>query len=253
MIDSRFLMLSSLSLMLLPLVALDACRPGRNGDGAQAPPRDEAYWAALRARMVRDQIESRGVRDAKTLAALRKVPRHLFVPRVAIDDAHDDHPLPIGEGQTISQPFIVGYMTEALALRGGERVLEVGTGSGYQAAILAEIASHVYSIEIVPELADRAAATLVSLGYANVSVRAGDGYAGWPDAAPFDAIIVTAAPDHVPRPLVDQLRPGGRLVIPVGRFTQELLVISKNDDGSVTEQRTIPVRFVPMTGEAEEQ
>ncbi|MFN0150025.1 MAG: protein-L-isoaspartate(D-aspartate) O-methyltransferase [bacterium] len=251
MINLRSLALSSFSLFALPLVATLGCRDG--GDSAESSPRDDARWTTLRARMVRDQVEARGVRDVKTLAALAAVPRHLFVPDAQRSQAYDDHPLPIGGGQTISQPFIVGYMTEALALRGGEIVLEIGTGSGYQAAILAEIASRVYSIEIVPELAASAAATLASLGYANVTVRSGDGYRGWPDAAPFDAIIVTAAPDHVPSALIDQLKPGGRLVIPVGDAAQELRVLTKRGDGSVTEARKIPVRFVPMTGEAQRQ
>ena len=163
-------------------------------------------------------------------------------------EAYDDHPLPIGEGQTISQPYIVAIMSELLQLTGGERVLEVGTGSGYQAAVLAELAKEVYSIEILEPLARRAAATLRELGYAGVVVRAGDGYLGWPEAAPFDAIIVTAAPDHIPQPLVDQLKIGGRLVIPVGEFYQELLQCVKTPQGLPC-RSIIPVRFVPLTGE----
>ncbi len=234
---------------LCVLFILPGCREGASGNGAKSPARD--HWAALRDRMVREQIEPRGIRDAKTLAALRRVPRHLFVPEAARDHAYEDYPLPIGEGQTISQPYIVAYMTEALRLRGGERVLEIGTGSGYQAAILAEIAAEVYSIEIVASLAASAAERLAALGYANVRVRAGDGYRGWPEAAPFDGILVTAAPDHVPQPLVDELKPGGRLVIPVGVDAQELRVLVKRADGGLDEERTLPVRFVPMTGEAE--
>ena len=167
-------------------------------------------------------------------------------------EAYDDHPLPIGEGQTISQPYIVGIMSELLQLTGGERVLEVGTGSGYQAAVLAELAKEVYSIEILEPLARRAAATLRELGYAGVAVRAGDGYLGWPEAAPFDAIIVTAAPDHIPQPLVDQLKVGGRLVIPVGERYQELLQCVKTPQG-LLRRSIIPVRFVPLTGEEVEK
>jgi protein-L-isoaspartate(D-aspartate) O-methyltransferase len=245
-----------MALPLIPLLALFSCRPSGNGDGdgdgsAAAPA--EGRWAALREEMVREQIAGRGVRDPRTLAAMRKVPRHLYVPDERREYAYTDRPLPIEAGQTISQPFIVAYMTQALGLRGGERVLEVGTGSGYQAAILGEIASHVYTIEIVPVLAAHAARTLDEQGYDNVEVREGDGYRGWPEAAPFDAIIVTAAPDHVPQPLIEQLAPGGRLVIPVGDVVQELRVITKGADGKVVEENVLPVRFVPMTGEAEEQ
>ena len=202
--------------------------------------------------MVGGQIRARGVLDEKVLAAMGKVPRHLFVPEELAGAAESDEPLPIGYGQTISQPYIVALMTELAGLEGGETVLEVGTGSGYQAAVLAEIAAHVFSIEIVEPLAASAAERLRRLGYANVVVRQGDGYRGWPGEAPFDAIIVTAAPDHVPEPLVAQLKVGGRLVIPVGDLSQELLTITKTENGTVTE-RQIPVRFVPMTGEAERE
>jgi protein-L-isoaspartate(D-aspartate) O-methyltransferase len=244
-----------MALSLVPLLALFGCRPSGNGngDGSGEGASAEARWAALREQMVREQIAARGVRDPRTLAAMRKVPRHLFVPSERGDAAYSDRPLPIEAGQTISQPFIVAYMTQALGLRGGERVLEVGTGSGYQAAILGEIASRVYTIEIVPVLAAHAAATLAERGYDNVEVREGDGYRGWPEAAPFDAIIVTAAPDHVPQPLIDQLAPGGRLVIPVGDVIQELRVLTKGTDGKVASENVLPVRFVPMTGEAEER
>ncbi|MDJ0846853.1 MAG: protein-L-isoaspartate(D-aspartate) O-methyltransferase [Myxococcota bacterium] len=200
--------------------------------------------------MVRDQIEARGVRDPRVLAALRKVPRHELVPEAQRSYAYEDRPLPIGHGQTISQPYIVAIMTEHLDLQGDERVLEVGTGSGYQAAVLGELAKEVYSIEIVEPLAERAGKDLARLGYPQIQVRHGDGYRGWPEHAPFDAIIVTAAPDHVPQPLVEQLAEGGRLVIPVGRWAQDLLLVTRDAKG-VHEQRLIGVRFVPMTGEAE--
>jgi protein-L-isoaspartate(D-aspartate) O-methyltransferase len=208
-------------------------------------------YAEARARMVREQIAARGVRDERVLAALGRVPRHELVPAELREHAYEDRPLPIGKGQTISQPYVVAYMTEQLALSGDERVLEVGTGSGYQAAVLAELAREVWSIEIVPELGERARADLARLGYRNVHVRIGDGYRGWPEHAPFDAIIVTAAPDHVPQPLVDQLAQGGRLVLPVGDWSQELLLVERDEQG-VRRERLIDVRFVPMRGEAEQ-
>jgi protein-L-isoaspartate(D-aspartate) O-methyltransferase len=182
---------------------------------------------------------------------MRKVPRHELVPAAVRAQAYDDHPLPIGHEQTISQPYIVAFMTEALGLRGGETVLEVGTGSGYQAAVLAEIAARVHTIEIVEPLAARARVDLARLGYRNVQVRAGDGYQGWPEAAPFDAIVVTAAAPRIPPPLLAQLKDGGRLVIPVGEDDQSLMVITRTGDRH-TEQRVLPVRFVPMTGRVRE-
>lgn len=187
--------------------------------------------------------------DASVREALRAVPRHLFVPERYRGAAYENRPLPIGEGQTISQPYVVAMMTQLADLGDGERVLEIGTGSGYQAAVLAEIADHVYTIEIIDALAERAAATLESLDYDNVSVRAGDGYRGWPEHAPFDAILVTAAPETVPEPLIEQLAIGGRLVIPVGPEgrTQSLKVLQKADDGTVTTRDVLPVRFVPFT------
>jgi protein-L-isoaspartate(D-aspartate) O-methyltransferase len=200
--------------------------------------------------MVQQQIAARGVRDRHVLEAMRKVPRHLFVPPAMQPYAYRDSPLPIGYQQTISQPYIVAFMTEALALKPGDRVLEVGTGSAYQAAVLSVLVRKVYSIEIVEPLAAEAAERLRRLGYQNVTVRAGDGYRGWPEAAPFDAIIVTAAPDHIPHPLLDQLAPGGRLVVPVGKYFQTLTRIRRTPKGYKTE-KLLPVRFVPMTGEAE--
>jgi len=205
-------------------------------------------YAALRERMVRDHIEERGIRNRALLAAMRSVPRHLFVPEDVRDAAYNDHPLPIGRGQTISQPYIVAYMTELLDPKPTHKVLEIGTGSGYQAAVLSPLVKNVYTVEIVPDLARRSAALLKRLGYENVHVREADGYKGWPEEAPFDRIIVTAAPPSVPQALIDQLKPGGRLVAPVGAtpFTQELIVIDKGADGKVRRRRDLPVRFVPM-------
>jgi len=197
-------------------------------------------------------IEAQGIYDEKVLAAMRKVPRHEFVPERYRDESYRNHPVPIGMEQTISQPFIVAYMTQMLKLEGGEKVLEIGTGSGYQAAVLAEIAGEVYTIEILKPLARRAEKTLKSLGYENIFVKVGDGYQGWPEHADFDAVIVTAAPDHVPQPLVDQLKVGGRLVIPVGKLFQKLILITKDENG-VTTRDDLPVRFVPMTGEAQKE
>lgn len=198
--------------------------------------------------MVNEQIADRDVTDRRVLEAMRKVPRHHFVPPALVSRAYDDSPLPIGYDQTISQPFIVAHMTEALDVQPGHTVLEIGTGSGYQAAVLGELARTVHTIEIVPELARSAAATLQALGYSNVHVRAGDGYAGWPEHAPFDRIMLTAAPATIPKPLIDQLAPRGRLIAPVGEqgAVQWLTIVDKTPKG-VTERRTLPVRFVPFT------
>jgi protein-L-isoaspartate(D-aspartate) O-methyltransferase len=207
---------------------------------------NEELLAKGRRQMVETQLRARGIRDERVLAAMERVPRHLFIREGDMSIAYGDHPIAVGYGQTISQPYIVAYMTEQLALPIGARVLEVGTGSGYQTAVLAELAGEVYSLEIVPELAEQSARLLQSLGYSNVHTRFGDGYAGWKEAAPFDAVIVTAAPDHIPPPLVEQLNVGGRLAVPVGRGDQELIVFTKTPDG-LKERSRLPVRFVPLT------
>jgi protein-L-isoaspartate(D-aspartate) O-methyltransferase len=216
-----------------------------------APPCAPDVFAELRARMVREQLAARGIRDARVLAAMGQVPRHELVPEGERDEAYEDGPLPIGEGQTISQPYIVAAMSEAAALTGNERVLEVGTGSGYQAAVLSALAREVYTIELEPTLAARAKRDLERLGCTNVHARTGDGYLGWPEAAPFDAILVTAAPDHVPPALLAQLSIGGRLVIPVGGSgDQELWVYTKTERG-VERRHLMAVRFVPLRGESQ--
>ncbi len=217
------------------------------GEGAAAaPPKGER--ARERRQMVAEQIAARGVRDPRVLAAMQKVPRHRFVRPAERKWAYEDHPLPIGHGQTISQPYIVALMTQALRLSPGEKVLEIGTGSGYQAAILAELGCRVYTIEIVPELGRRAARTLKELGYGRVRVRIGDGYQGWPEAAPFDAIILTAAPPRTPPALLEQLAPGGRMVLPQGPSggVQELLLLRKDRQGRLSRRSLGLVRFVPM-------
>jgi protein-L-isoaspartate(D-aspartate) O-methyltransferase len=210
-----------------------------------APPQAAREREPDRRRMVENQIRARGVTDERVLRAIGRVPRHLFVPPDVQPFAYEDRPLPIGHQQTISQPFVVAYMTEALEVAADHSVLEIGTGSGYQAAVLAELARQVYSIEIVPELAKSARATLASAGYSNVQVREGNGYLGWPEQAPFPRIIVTAAPPEIPKALVEQLAVGGKMVVPVGTNSQEIVVVTKTNKG-ITEQRTIPVRFVPM-------
>ncbi len=213
--------------------------------------RSEKMYEKMRLSMVEDQIERRGVKDDRVLHAMREVPRHEFVPNHLKKYAYADEPLPIGEDQTISQPYIVAYMTEYLRLGEEDIVLEIGTGSGYQAAVLAEIADTVYTIEIVDVLAKRAEKTLERLGYENVLVKRGDGYAGWPEHAPYDAIIITAAPTKIPQPLLEQLKIGGFMILPLGDYSQELVLIEKNIKGF--EQKTLlPVRFVPMTGEIAE-
>ena len=212
---------------------------------------EAADFRADRERMVREQIESRGITNAQVLAAMRQVPRHEFVPEQWIDAAYEDHPLPIGHGQTISQPYIVALMTELLQPARGAKVLEVGTGSGYQAAILAEMGAEVWSIEILEPLATEAAARLKRLGYHKVHVKRGDGYLGWPEQAPFDGIMVTAGADHIPPPLIEQLKAGGRMVIPVGEAhaEQSLLLVEKALDGKISTRNVAPVLFVPLTRE----
>ena len=226
-------------LMAVLLFTSSACR-------AQPTPADD--FTQARHEMVRTQIEARGVTTPAVLKAMRTVPRHQFVPGQPPELAYSDRPLPIGQGQTISQPFIVAVMTAAVQPDSTDRVLEVGTGSGYQAAVLAEIVDSVYTIEIVPELARTARTRLERLGHNNVVVREGDGYAGWPSRAPFDAIVVTAAPAEIPPPLIDQLAPGGRMVVPVGPEggTQRLTIVSKSAEGVVPRETVMAVRFVPF-------
>ncbi len=213
------------------------------------PPADP--WSGPRHRMVEEQVRARDVRDEAVLGVLEEVPRHLFVPEAERADAYADHPLAIAAGQTISQPYVVGLMSELLQVDKRSKVLEIGTGSGYQAAVLSRLAGEVYTMEIVPSLGDEAKTILSRLGYGNVHVRIGDGYKGWLEEAPFDAILLTAAPPSVPEPLLAQLKPGGRMVLPVGTIFQELLVLTKKPDGSIETRKVLPVRFVPMTGEAQ--
>ena len=205
----------------------------------------EEAFTLKRQKMVKEQIEGRGITNQRVLEVMRKVPRHLFVPASLQNLAYDDSPLPIGQGQTISQPYIVAYMTEAAKISPQDRVLEVGTGSGYQAAVLGELAKEVYTIEIVKPLAESARLLLEKSGYKNVKVKWGDGYQGWKEQAPFDAIIVTAAPAEVPEELVKQLKIGGRMVVPIGGFFQELYLITKTKTG-IKKETLLPVRFVPM-------
>ena len=205
----------------------------------------------LRKVMIKNQLQSRGIRDDAVLDVMRSVERHKSVPENYRDRAYSDGPLPIGHGQTISQPYIVAFMTEQLQVSSQHKILEIGTGSGYQAAILGELAKHVFTIEIIPELAEGAKNILNHLSYKNITVRAGDGYKGWPEEAPFERIMVTAAPTEVPQELIDQLAPGGRMILPVGAqfLVQYLWVIEKDDQGTVTKEKILPVRFVPMVKE----
>jgi len=213
--------------------------------GSRAPQR-AVEWVAERDRMVDEQLRSRDIHDPRVLQVMRTVPRHLFVPEAQRAASYGDFPLPIGHGQTISQPYIVAFMTQALDVGPDHRVLEIGTGSGYQAAVLAMLAKEVYTIEIIAPLADQARQNLSGLGYRNVRVRTGNGYLGWPEQAPFDRVIVTAAPEEIPSALVQQLRVGGLMAVPVGTVTQELRVLRRTTTGTDT-LSTLPVRFVPMT------
>jgi protein-L-isoaspartate(D-aspartate) O-methyltransferase len=229
-----------------------ACAGAPSGNGEGKKPEPEDPFARAREAMVATQIVARGVTDRCVLEAMRTVPRHRFVPEPERARAYDDGPLPIGHGQTISQPYIVAVMSELVRADRSKKILEVGTGSGYQAAILAECAGEVYTIEILPELGRQAERRLAELGYRNVHVRIGDGFDGWPEAAPFDGIVVTAAPDEIPGPLLAQLKVGGRLVIPVGEADQQLLVVTRTETGYLRES-VLPVRFVPMTGKAQRE
>jgi protein-L-isoaspartate(D-aspartate) O-methyltransferase len=229
----------------LAVSVLAACQRNQVQETAPTPSAGPDAYSEQRTRMVSQQLRARGIRAETVLAAMTRVPRHRFVPASVEHLAYTDHPLPIGLDQTISQPYIVAFMTEAADISPTEKVLEIGTGSGYQAAILAELARAVYTVEILPELGDRARSVLSELGYNNVNVRIGDGYQGWREHAPFDAILVTAAPDHVPPALVQQLAVNGRMVIPVGTYFQELKLLTKTAAG-VVEQSMLPVRFVPL-------
>lgn len=224
-------------LLSLALLAATGC--------GQSPP-TVSDFAPQRERMVQEQLRSRGVKDERVLWAMSRVPREEFVPQNLRAASYDDGPMPIGYAQTISQPYIVAFMTEQLRPTPNDRVLEIGTGSGYQAAILAELGAEVYSIEIVEPLAKGAGATLQRLGYRNVQLKIGDGYKGWPEHAPFDAIIVTCAPDHVPKPLVDQLKEGGRMIIPVGGHGAQELYLLEKANGQLRQGAVLPVLFVPM-------
>lgn len=231
---------------LLPLAI--SCGQAEEPEQTSSP----AAYEKLRHDMVEYQIKARGISSPAVIEALLAVERHLFVPEKYRRLAYEDGPLPIGEDQTISQPYIVALMTDLLALDSTAKVLEIGTGSGYQAAVLAELADSVFTIEIIPELAERAEGLLADLGYTNIFVRCGDGFVGWEEHAPYDAVIVTCAPPEIPQPLLDQLRDSGRLVIPVGTLWQELMLVTKIDN-KISKESVIPVRFVPMTGKALEE
>jgi len=229
------------SLLLIGLVVVAGCHKNA---------RSTSEFAAERQKMVQEQLKPRGVHDERVLATMAKVPREEFVPEGTRATSYSDSALPIGHDQTISQPFIVAYMTEQMRLQPTDRVLEIGTGSGYQTAILAELVKDVYTIEIIEPLAKDASARLARLGYNNAHAKIGDGYQGWPEVAPFDAIIVTCAPDKVPQPLTQQLKEGGRMIIPVGNGLDQQLFLLEKKDGQMAERAILPVRFVPMAGEA---
>ena len=228
----------------------DPPRTSQTDQRSERPAEDQSRYDRERRIMVKADLHGRDITNAKVLKVMGRIPRHRFVPEELAGQAYADHPLPIGYGQTISQPYIVALMTQLAQPKAEGRALDIGTGSGYQAAVLAELCKEVYSIEIVKPLAEDARKRL---GYKNITVRAGDGYRGWPDKAPFDVIILAAAPDHVPKPLVDQLAPGGRMVLPVGDYFQKLVLIEKQKDGTVRQKSDIPVMFVPMTGEAQKR
>jgi protein-L-isoaspartate(D-aspartate) O-methyltransferase len=229
--------------MVLTAAGFVSTRPAIAADDPFAPARQRMVFKLA--------SFERGITNARVLAAMGKVPRHEFVPEHLRSQAYQNRPLPIGHGQPISEPYVVAFMTEKIEPKPADRVLEIGTGSGYQAAVLAELTAEVYTIEIIEDLANRAAATLQRLGYTNVHARAGDGYKGWPEAAPFDAIIVTCAPEKVPQPLIDQLKDGGRMIIPVGSSSKQRLVLLHKHDGKLDRQAVLPIHFVPMTGEAQ--
>ena len=239
------MLLSSMRLLLIAAVLASV--------SCERAPQTATDFSTERQRMVQEQLMPRDIHEERVLAAMTKVPREEFVPQDSRAASYTDQPLPIGYGQTISQPFIVAFMTEQLRLAPGDRVLEIGTGSGYQAAILAEIVAEVYSIEIIEPLAKTAEVTLERLGYKNVHVKAGDGYKGWPEHASFDVVIVTCAPDHVPQPLVDQLKEGGRMIIPVGGFGDQELYLLEKKNGQLEQRAVLPVRFVPMAGEVQKK
>jgi protein-L-isoaspartate(D-aspartate) O-methyltransferase len=232
------------SQLVICIVALAGCRPG---------PAPTADFNVQRQRMVQEQLTARGIHEERVLAAMAKVPREKFIPADQRAASYSDGPLPIGYDQTISQPYIVAFMTEQLRPQPHDRILEIGTGSGYQAAVLAELVADVYSIEIVAPLARTADATLQRLGYQNVHLKVGDGYQGWSDYAPFDGIIVTCAPQHVPQPLTDQLKEGGRMIIPVGNYLAQELYLLEKTNGGLRQNAVLPVRFVPMAREAAEK
>jgi len=238
-------------LAVVVLASATSCRPSVRPGGRAVSVETEGTVARMN--MVKEQLMAPGrdIRNPRVLRAMELVPRHEFVPESHRPQAYEDGPLPIGHGQTISQPFIVAYMTEKLDPQPGDRILEIGTGSGYQAAVLAQLVDAVYTVEIVEPLAEQARRTISRLGYANVHIKVGDGYQGWPEFAPFDAVIVTCAPDHIPRPLVDQLKEGGKMIIPVGTLPYQELMLLQKEGSDVRQRAVLPVRFVPMTGEGE--
>lgn len=240
-----------LQIGLILLLGLTACQEQRNG-AASFSKGEHAVFDQQRQTMIEKQISARGIQDKSVLRAMAEVPRHLFVPQAMMPYAYDDRPVPIGQDQTISQPYIVALMTEELQLKGHERVLEIGTGSGYQAAVLSRIVNHVYTIEIIAPLAKNAETLFKKLGYDNITTRHGDGFMGWVEQAPFDAIIITAAPPHIAQLWIDQLKEGGRMILPVGDLYQELVLVEKRG-GQVERKRLIPVRFVPMTGKIQKE